>query len=59
MPVANLAGDYRQYYLALRDAARADGPNPVPPSEALAVMTVLERGRQSDEARRELPLNLD
>lgn len=59
VPVANLAGDYRQYYLALRDAVRGDGPNAVPPSEALAVMTVLERGRQSDEARRELPLDLD
>lgn len=57
--VLNLAGDYRQYYLALRDAIRGIGPNPVSPSEALAVMTVLELGRQSDEARRELPLDLD
>ena len=54
--VPNLPGDYRQYYLAVRDAIRGTGPNPVAPAEALAVMTVLELGRRSNEARRELAM---
>ena len=47
----------RQYYLAIRDAIRGTGPNPVTPAEALAVMSVIELGRRSDEVRRELPLD--
>ncbi|HTV74060.1 MAG TPA: oxidoreductase [Candidatus Acidoferrales bacterium] len=38
-------GDYRNYYAALRDAVLGQGPNPVPPAEAVAVMQMLEQGR--------------
>lgn len=36
------AGDHRRYYIALRDAVLGKGPNPVTPSQAVAVMAVLE-----------------
>ena len=49
-------GDYRRYYLAIRDAILGAGPNPVTPAEALAVMTVLELGQRSNEERREVLL---
>ncbi len=55
--VPNVPGDYRQYYLAVRDAIRGTGANPVTPAEALAVMTVIELGRRSNELRRELALD--
>ena len=55
-PVPGPPGDYGAYYRAIRDAIRGTGPNPVPPAEALAVMTVLERGRDSHEQRRELTI---
>ncbi len=52
-------GDYRQYYLATRDAIAGDGPNPVTPEDALTVMRVIELGRRSHEARRELAIETD
>lgn len=42
-----LPGDYTRYYAALRDAVRGEGPNPVPAEDGLAVMRVLDAGRQS------------
>ena len=53
-PLPGPPGDYGAYYRSIRDAFRGTGPNPVTPAEALAVMTVLELGRASDEQRREL-----
>lgn len=53
----NLPGDYRQYYLAVREAIRGAGPYPVAPAEALAVMQVLELGQRSDAMRRELAID--
>ena len=53
-PLPGPPGDYGAYYRAIRDAIGGTGPNPVTPAEALAVMTVLELGRASDEQRREL-----
>ena len=50
-------GDYRQYYLAVRDAIAGGGGNPVSPADALTVMRVIELGRHSHEARRELELD--
>lgn len=40
-------GDYGAYYTAIAKALRGQGPNPVPPDQAVAVMAVLEAGLQS------------
>lgn len=40
-------GDQRQYYSAIRDALWNQGPNPVPPAQAIAVMAVLEAAIES------------
>ncbi|MGD9833944.1 MAG: oxidoreductase [Piscinibacter sp.] len=42
------------YYAAVRDALRGDGPNPVPPAQAVAVMALLELGRRSAHEGRAL-----
>ncbi|HEX8470810.1 MAG TPA: Gfo/Idh/MocA family oxidoreductase, partial [Brevundimonas sp.] len=55
-PAPGPAGDYPAYYAAVAEALRGDGPNPVPPSEALLVMEVLEAGMQSSRERREVLL---
>lgn len=49
-----IAGCQADYYAAVRDALRGDGPNPVPPSEAVAVMALLELGRRSAQEGRAL-----
>lgn len=49
-----LAGCHADYYAAVRDALRGDGPNPVPPHEAVAVMALLELGRRSAHEGRAL-----
>lgn len=49
--IANERGDYRLFWTALVAAVRGEGPNPVPPSEAIAVMEILDAGLQ--DARRE------
>lgn len=54
--VPNQPGDYRKYYLAVRDAIRGTGPNPVTPTEALAVMTMIELGQRSSATRREMTI---
>jgi len=55
-PAPGPAGDYPAYYAAVARAIRREGPNPVPPSEALAVMEVLEAGMQSSRLRSEVLL---
>lgn len=52
------AGNYASYYEAVRDAIVKGAPNPTPPHEVLAVMTVLETAIRSSEERRELPFQL-
>ena len=52
VPVANERGDYRLFWRALAAAIRGEGPNPVPPSEALAVMEVLDAGLRSASQHR-------
>jgi len=42
-----LPGDYVRYYGAIRDAIRDNGPNPVPPEQAVQLMEMLDLGRQS------------
>jgi len=49
-------GAYPAYYAALRDAVRGSAPNPVPPTEALAVQSLLELGAQAARERREIAL---
>jgi predicted dehydrogenase len=40
-------GDYLAFYDGVAAAIRGEGPNPVPPDEAVAVMALLERGLES------------
>lgn len=40
-------GDQSRYYVALRDAVRGHGPNPVTPQQAIAVMAVIEAAMAS------------
>ena len=54
--VPGIAGDYRHYYAAVRDAILGRGPNPVTGEDALAVMRVLELGRRSNAERCEVVL---
>ena len=45
--VPNLRGDYRRFWTALAAAIRGEGPNPVPATDAIAVMEVLDAGLRS------------
>jgi predicted dehydrogenase len=40
-------GDYRQFYLRVRDAARGEGPNPVPAEEAVRVIETIQAALDS------------
>lgn len=52
--VPMVPGNYPAYYQAVRDAIGKGARNPVPPEEALAVMTVLDLAGQSAAEGREL-----
>lgn len=52
--VQNEQGDYRLFWQALEAAIRGNGPNPVPASEAIAVMAILQAGLSSAAERREI-----
>jgi scyllo-inositol 2-dehydrogenase (NADP+) len=52
---AEIADD-TSYYRAVRDAILGNGANPVPPSEAIAVMDILELAERSATERREIAL---
>lgn len=52
----NERGDYRLFWRALAAAIRGEGPNPVPASDALAVMEVLDTGLRSAEQGRVIEL---
>ncbi|WP_088283072.1 oxidoreductase [Ideonella sp. A 288] len=49
-------GRYPDYYAAIRDALRGLAPNPVPATQALDVMHLLDLGTLSAAQRRELPV---
>ena len=51
-------GDYREFYLRLRDALQGTALNPVPPEQALPVMAVVEAAIRSSAEGRALPLPL-
>jgi predicted dehydrogenase len=51
-------GDYRQFYLQLRDAVNGVGRNPVPPEQALPITAVVETAIRSSAERRALTLPL-
>lgn len=54
-PVPNERGDYTQFYAQMRDAIRGQREAPVTPAEAVALMELLDLGRQSAEEGRALP----
>lgn len=58
-PLRGEPGDYRAYYVALREALRGRGPAPVPAEDGLAVMRLLELGLRSAQQRRELESELE
>ena len=51
-------GDHRQYYFGIRDALLNQGPNPVTPLQAIAVMAVLETVIESSAKGQALSLPL-
>jgi predicted dehydrogenase len=50
-------GAYQEYYRQIRDAIHGAGTNPVPPEEAVAVMRLLDAGRESHARRAEVALD--
>jgi predicted dehydrogenase len=55
--VANLPGDYRAFYIGLRDAITHGGDPPVTLDAASQVVRILECATESSNRRRELPLS--
>lgn len=55
MPTEN--GAYPAYYRQVEAALRGRAANPVPPEQALAVMRLLDAGRESSARRREMVLD--
>jgi predicted dehydrogenase len=49
-------GAYPAYYRQVAEAIRGRAPNPVPPEQAVAVMRLLDAGRESSLRRREVAL---
>lgn len=55
-PVPNAAGDYRLFWQALAAAVQGTGENPVPASDAIAVMELLDAGLRSAELHAEVKI---
>lgn len=55
-PTLNRRGDYRNYYRAVVDAINGRQNNPVPASEAIAVMEIIELAQQAHTEQRVLLL---
>ncbi len=55
-PIPAPGANQREYYVAILEAIRGRAPNPVPPSEALAVMAVLQTCFESAKRGEVLPV---
>ncbi len=55
-PLARLPGDYRHYYAGIAAALQGQGDNPVPATQALLTMQVMELAMRSAESGRRLSL---
>ncbi|HFK7188663.1 TPA: oxidoreductase [Serratia odorifera] len=55
-PLLTLPGNYPAYYAAIRDAINGSAANPVPASEAIAVMEMIELGMASAAQQKALPV---
>jgi len=53
-PIEPIPGDYRLFYVAVRDAILGKGPAPVTPAEAWRVARLLEWAEESSEKRCEI-----
>jgi predicted dehydrogenase len=56
--LATVPGDYRRFYAGLRDCLAAGAANPVTPTQALAVMAVLDTAIASAGQNREIPFTI-
>lgn len=55
-PAPGPAGDYPAFYAGIAAALHGEGPNPVPPDEALAVMEIIDAGLESDSRRAQVQI---
>lgn len=55
-PLLTLPGNYPAYYAGIRDAIWGTAPNPVPATEAIKVMELIELGIASDQQKKALPI---
>lgn len=55
-PLLTIPGNYPAYYAAIRDAINGEGSNPVPASEAISVMEMIELGIESAKQQKALPV---
>ncbi|WON78716.1 oxidoreductase [Serratia sp. UGAL515B_01] len=53
-PLLTIPGNYPAYYAAIRDAINGEGVNPVPASEAIEVMELIELGIESANQQKAL-----
>ncbi len=51
-PLLTLPGNYPAYYAGIRDAIWGTAPNPVPATEAIKVMELIELGIASDQQKK-------
>jgi predicted dehydrogenase len=55
-PRPTAPGNYLAFYAAVRDAILGRAPNPVPATEAMPVMALIEAGLHSHHTRHEMPV---
>jgi predicted dehydrogenase len=56
-PVTPEPGDWRRFYVLLRDALAGEGPPPVEPEEGVEVLRILEAARLSARDSTVVPLD--